>query len=286
MNFLGKSLVMIHAILSVGGMTWAILLVVQGRDFGWAEPYKAVLKYDGQGNPTEFARYASEYDKSWAVVKNAERVRNRTYAAVEPAIDSLRNTEPFLANNHLHYVSELRRLREASGPIKVARLDKGGLTLDVPELGKPVPEDPALDKITKSYRAYKADLKKLIGDLTRKDPKNLNGPVDLKDLIRTEGEVDAVHDDIRRIVKATKDITFQMTGRNEANEYIQPGLYELGDLEFKAQSQLKDSIDEIKPHWSKAVEQSRLFRYRRNDLEATLEKLKGPPPAKKNDKKI
>jgi hypothetical protein len=72
-----------------------------------------------------------------------------------------------------------------------------------------------------------------------------------------------------------------LTGTDENNKIVEPGLYTLLDLEFKAQTQLRVEIEEIKPYWSKATEQARLFVYRRSDLEATLQKLKAPLPPKK-----
>jgi hypothetical protein len=136
--------------------------------------------------------------------------------------------------------------------------------LDTPgsDLGKPVPEDKALDGITKSYKIYKGELKKL-GD-----------------------EIAMIEMDKRKIIETTKKITADLTGTDEENKYVQPGLYQLTDLEFKNQQQIKVEIDSIKPNWSKAVEHSRLYQYRRADLQSTLDKLKAPPTRKKNDKKV
>jgi hypothetical protein len=257
MNMLGKSLVLLHALLSVAGMSWAIVLVLQARDFGRIEPNKEVLE-------KSTVLHASEYDKSQAAAVEASNTRNRTYAHVKPAIDSIRATEPFLPGNTLFYRSELLRLKEAPDKIEVRRLKDAGNKLDTPDnnLGKPVPEDKVLEMVSKSYKAYEADRKKLFE------------------------EIDTVEAEIRKITNTTKKLTEQLTGTDEANKYVQPGLYQLIDLEFKYQGQIKSEIDDMKPNWSKAIEQSRLFQYRRADLEATLEKLQGPlPPAKKIDKK-
>ena len=72
-----------------------------------------------------------------------------------------------------------------------------------------------------------------------------------------------------------------MTGTDETNKYVQPGLYQLIDLEFKFQTEIKNEIDDIKPNESKSIEQSRLYQYRRADLEATLQKSVAPPATKK-----
>jgi len=256
-NAFAKSLVLLHTVLSVIAMGVAIAFVLQARDLGWREPYE-------EKSEKGSVRYASEYDRSVAAVTVAAETRNRAYSHVKPAIDSLRSSEPYLANNYLHYVAEMDRLRNSpDDKIDVNRFEKGGTILDTPgsSLGKPVLEATAIDTVTQSYRRYAADLKKLYED------------------------IDKVDKEINDVVANTKKITAQMTGTDEANKYVHPGLYQLTDLEFKAQAQLKNEIDDIKPHWSKAVEQARLFSYRRADLEATLEKLKGALPPKDNKKK-
>lgn len=272
MNKVGKSLVLLHGVLSIAAMCWAITLVLQARDFGWTEPYKEVLERS-DGKVKSAVLHASEYDKSQAAVTEAANTRNRIFAHVQPAIDSIRATEPFLPYNTLFYRFELNRLRESPDNIEVRRLQKGGNFPDTP-LGKPAPEDKALEMVTKSYKEYQADLRKLIGHV---DPKTKE---------ETPGQIDDVEKEIRKIVNDTKRFTALLTGTDEANKYVQPGLRQLIDLEFRSQEQIKTEIDAIKPDWSKAIEKSRLFQYRRADLEATLEKLKGPPAAKKIDNKL
>jgi hypothetical protein len=252
-------MVLLHTMLSVAGMSWAIVLVLQACDFGWTTPRKEVLE-------KSTVLLASEYDKSHAAVVEAGKTRDRTYAHVKPAIESIRATEPFLPYNHLFYMSELSRLRESPDAIQVRRLQQAGNVLEPigGPLAKPVPEEKVLDGITKSYKAYLADLRKLIGHI---DPKT-------KEVVL--GEIDEVEKKIRAIVNDTKKITVELTGTDEANKYVQPGLYRLIDLEFKAQEQIKSEIDDIKPSWSKAIEDARLYQDRRRGLEATLEKLKRP----------
>lgn len=198
-------------------------------------------------------RYASEYDRSHAAVMVAAAARDRAYANVKPAIDALRTTEPYLSSNHLFYVAEFERLQRSPDPkIEVFRFQRSGTVLDT-ELGKPVFEPNAVDNVSKSYRLYTGDLKELYK------------------------QIDDVDQDIRKIASDTKKITHELTGTDEANKYVKPGLYQLTDGEFKAMSKIKVAIDDIKPHWSKAVEQARLFKFRRDALEATLEKLQGAP---------
>ncbi|MSU79303.1 MAG: hypothetical protein EXS16_14575 [Gemmataceae bacterium] len=259
-NHLGKFLVLIHVTMSVAGMMWAIMTVLQARDYGWAEPYREVTERTKDGGEKSAVRYASVYDKSEAAVVAAARMRDHNYIYVKPAIDALQATMPHLPNNHLHYRQELEKLKTGEGPLVVRRLAKGGVdTLDKAIVGKPVleDEDQAIKSITQSYKTYEKDYQKLFK------------------------EIDAVDAEVRDIVTKTKQITMEMTGTDDTNKYIKPGLYQLTDLEFKAQGLIKTEVDDIKPNWSKAVEQARLFQYRRVDLEASLEKLKTQPPAPK-----
>lgn len=261
-NFVAKSLVLVHTILSLGAMCWALLLFVQAKDYGGTEPRKEVLEYSADGTPTKSVRHASAYDKSVVALKEAARTRDGMYTFVKPALDSIRDTEPFLHHNHLHYLAEMKRLRESPDKIEVRRLKDGGLWLDVP-LGKPVPDDAkVVSEVSKSFRVYQVDLKKVNDEITK------------------------LEEEIRIQVNETKKFTAELTGTDEKNKYVEPGIYNLTDREFKAQTQLKIEIDYIKPHWSKAIEQANLYMFRRVDLEATLLKLKGPPPAPKVDKKL
>lgn len=260
MNFLAKSLVLVHTVLSLLALCWALMVYFNGRDYGFIEPFKEVLEYNSEGGVKSALLHASDIDKSMAALTEAGKTRDRTYAHVKPALDSMRATEPYLAANHLFYRAELKRLRESKDPIEVKRQKLGGFILETPHnLGKGELEPNALADIKKSHKAYQEDAKRLFK------------------------EIDDVDEEARKIIDKTKAITAQMTGTNEKNEYVQPGLYQLIDLEFKTQAQIKLETDEIKPFWSKAVEQSRLFQYRRSDLEATLEKLKrvAPPLPKK-----
>jgi hypothetical protein len=264
-NLIAKGLVLFHTTISLLAMTWALHLVLSAQDFGWAEPYKEVTEYDAEGNEKSLVRHASHIDKSQAALINAKNTRDVTYVHVKPAIDQVRETEPFLAANHLHYLAEMKRLKEATGEIEVKRFKDGGNVLDTPgNLGKPALEDKAIPELKKSYKTYGADLKGLFDD------------------------IDKVEDEIKTIARDTKKITADLTGTDEANKYVQPGLYQLTDLEFKAQSQLKVEIDDIKPRWSKAIQNAQLYQTQRIGLEDTLQKLMkqpAPPMAPKVEKK-
>ncbi|HZZ81178.1 MAG TPA: hypothetical protein VFE62_21930 [Gemmataceae bacterium] len=252
MNFIAKGLVLFHTVISILAMTWAVTYVLVGRDFGWAEPRQEATEYDGEGNAKAFVRYASEIDKSQVALLEAKENRDLTYVYVKPAIDQFREAEPYLANNHLHYRAEMERLDKATGPLKVKDFKDGGNTLDTPtsKLGKPALEDKDLDDIKKSYESYGNDMKSLYKDIAE------------------------VENDLNKISVASKKIVADLTGTDEANKYVQPGLYDLVDLEFKAQTKLKQEIDDIKPYWSRAIQNAQLYRSQRDQLENTLKKLK------------
>jgi hypothetical protein len=264
-NFVAKALVLLHTVLSVAAMSWALWNYWQDKDFGRIEPVKEVFTYDKDGNPTDWTRHASAIDKSQAALIEAKNTRDLTYVFVKPALDEVRANEAYLANGHLHYRYEMKRLLHAPGEIEVKKFQDGGLTLDTPNsnLGQPAQEDKAVENIKKSHVGYQADLKAIFDD------------------------VKMVEDEIQSDTKKTKLLVAQMTGTDEQNKYVQPGLYDLIDLEFKAQIQLKTEIENIKPHWSKAIENARLYQSRRGGLEETLQKLKKPAaPTPKVEKKV
>jgi hypothetical protein len=252
MNFLGKSLVLLHTFFSILAVTYALWLFTRGRDTGYGEPRKEAIAWNAEGLPDKYVRHASEIDKSAAALVHAAENRDRAYVFVKPALDRIRETEPHLPYNHLHYVALMNRLRNSTEPIKVFRHKDVGLEITKPIFGKPIPADTEVEGLTKSFRAYEADLKELNEEIKKLD------------------------DESTIKVKAIKQFVRELTGTDENNKVVEPGLYTLLDLEFKAQTQLRVEIEEIKPYWSKATEQARLFVYRRSDLEATLQKLKGP----------
>jgi hypothetical protein len=270
MNTFGKGLVLIQTMLSVAALVWAFLLFFQGRDLGFAEPRKEVMEYDKEGNPkpNSTIRFPSEIDKSTVALIAARNTRDQLFVHVQPALDNLRKTEPYLPNNHLAYQRLLKRMREAPEIIEVKRLKEGGFFVEIEkgDLGQPVQEDKAVDGVSKSYKAYAAELAKYIGHVKP----------DTKEFV--PGDLGKVEAELRVVAADIKKFTAELTGTDEANKYLYPGLYQLTDMEFKAQGQLKIEIDEIKPHWSKAIEQARLYLFRRSDLEATLSKLQAPPP--------
>ena len=150
-NFFAKFLVIVYTVLSIAAMTWAAAVFLQFKDYGWTEPYKEVLDYTKEGNEKTSVRHASIYDKSLAALNEAAKTRDLAYARVKPAVDKLKATEPFLADNHLYYTKVLKELREATGPIEVKRLEDAGTALEGGnQLGKPLTKI-AVNGVTKSF---------------------------------------------------------------------------------------------------------------------------------------
>jgi hypothetical protein len=254
MNFLGKALVLFHMIFSIVAVTVALWMFMRGRDLANAEPRREAVKWKADGGVETYERIASEYDKSVAALLEAAANRDRTYIFVKPALDRIADTEPSLPFNHLHYMTLIDRVRNSPDNIEVHRFKDSGLEITRPIIGKPIPEDTAVAKLTKSYKSYDADLTEI------------------------NTEIKKIDDESKVKIKETQKFVRDLTGQDPGKVQIEPGLYQLLDQEFKAQTQLKTEIDELKPYWSKATEQARLYIYRLSDLEATLQKLKAPPP--------
>ncbi len=258
-NALAKSLVAFHTVVSFGALTFAFWIFTQGRDLAFTEPRQVAVDWSSDNTPTKWVRHASEYDKSVAALKEAMRTRDALYVYVKPQLEAIRETEPALPHNHLHYRAELERINKSTDDIVVSRLKEGGLGMGLDQFGKPATEDQPVKGLGKSYESAKVEWKSINSEIAKVDKES------------------------EETVAKTRAFTADLTGTDELNKYVHPGLYTLIDLEYKAQTQLKSEMEAIKPHWSKAIEQARLFVYRRTDLEATLQKLQGAAP--KVDKK-
>jgi hypothetical protein len=239
-NFLGKTLVIVHTLLCLLGMTWAGAMFLQFTDLGWKVPRQHL----DQSIPSEF-------DKSVASIKLALQGRDLILPGVRPPQDSLRDTANYLPGNHLFYASELNRLRKSSDPIVVKGLKEGLDYLEpskLPGLGKPK-LDVDMPAFTKSYESYLADLQ----DQYKK--------------------IDAEQAAIRKTLEETREINFQLTGKDDAGESKTKGIYDLLDVETQTQSRLKAEREYMQPFREQAVEEARLYQLRRVGMELTLQKL-------------
>ena len=240
-NFLGKTLVVVHTLLCLVGMTWAAALYLQFTDLGWKVPRQHL----DQSIPSEF-------DKSVASIKVALQGRDLVLPGVRPPQDALRVTANYLPGNHLFYVNELERLRSSPNPIVVKGVAEGLDYLEAtkaPGLGRPK-LDVEIKGIDKSYDAYLADLQ------------------------AKHKEIDVEQAAIRDTIEETRKINFQLTGKDDAGESKTKGIYDLLDVETQTQSRLKAEREYMQPFREQAVEEARLFQLRRVGMERTLQRLK------------
>jgi hypothetical protein len=239
-NFIGKALVVLHTVLSLVALAWAFVIYYEFIDWGRVEPRLE------QG-----VRIPSEFDKSKVVFEDAVKGRNLVMAYVPEARASLREAEARFPENHLYYVALLKQLREGEGAIDVKAIKaEGPVATDTPgkAVGKVVPEV-KLEGITKSQKAYHAELTDV------------------------QKEIDGVEKEIREWVEKNKDLTFQLTGKDDAAKRVKYGLYDLIDMEYQIQQRLKTEKEYLQPQWAQALEEARLFTLRRAGLEETLSRL-------------
>jgi hypothetical protein len=240
-NLLGKSLVLVHTFLALALLGWALAVFFQFNDYGWAVPRKDILDKS----------IPSEYDKTLATLNEAVRGRDLMLAPIDPARKALAEAEGYFPKNHLYYVAELKRLRSSPDPIEVKEIKIGGTPLDTPKkpLGKPVLDEP-VEGVTKSYTAYLADLKKVHEDIDQEEKA------------------------VREITEKTKEITYTLTGKDDAGEQVRPGLYDLIDREYKTQVANKAEREYLQPMWAQKINEARDLNQRRANLEATLKKVR------------
>ena len=242
MNFIGKGLVLIHTLLSLAGLTLAIVIWFGFIDWGRAEPRGA----GGDTSKGGGTRTASEFDKAVAAVKEGEQARNLAVPLMAPAEKSLEETAARFPANHLFYVAELKRLSDAPGDIEVLAIPADGVPTDTPGLpyGKPIPSI-KVDGVTKSLEVLRTELKAEIAKLK------------------------PLEEDLRKWAEKDAHVSFLLTGK-DADGKKQHGMYELVDEEFKQQQRLRGEREYLQPFWAAAKEESRRFANRREGLEATL----------------
>lgn len=260
MNSLGKSLVLLHTALCLLGLSWAAALYFSFVDWGWKEPRRVDIrdekdKKDKKDGPSPgLYRVASEIDKRGAAVKAAATARDMVLPAVANNQRSWKLKAEQFPQNHLIYFNELVRLNSAADPIDIKAIkynDKDGEpVLDVPGIGAPLFLN-VVPGVNKSYQTYANELTKEM-DKVKEESK-----VTQKWLL--------VGQKVAAALNSEKDVN---------NKTVRAGLYELLEREFDAQRQAKFEKDYLLPNWSRALEESELFRERRVNLEETLTRLK------------
>lgn len=258
-NFFGKSLVVMHTGLALIALAFALGSYFSVIDWGWKEP-RFSLEVRGEQERKDKKqlpgigplRIASEIDKRTAALNEAAKARNQVLPAVARNQAAWRASAQQLPVNHLVYAQVLAGLRNAPGKFDIKALEynkNGEPVLDPPNIGM-TREGEKVTGINQSYQTYLEDLKKV------------------------DEELDKVTKDTLRWIAKTKDVTFNLTGKDDAGKPVQAGIYELIDREFEEQKQAKFENEYLVPRWARALEEAELFRERREVLEETLTRLK------------
>jgi hypothetical protein len=246
MNYLGKTLVVVHVFLAMLALATAAVLFFLAPDWGMQQP---------QPRRAETERVASELDKRIAAVNQAVAVRDTALQPVKRAQDDLIAAMDRFYVNHLHYRARLDELREGAGPRPApdARDVGGALELLPPRIGVPVDQDvPGIDKSRAAYRRELTDkeegLYKKLADLT---------------------------EEVRTWVAKNNEVTAHLQGLNPAtNKKDRLGLYDLFDHELQMQHRIRAEKAYLQPQWADALEQAASYESVRERLEQTLEGFK------------
>ncbi len=137
-NFIGKSLVVIHVALSLLALTWAGAILLQFVDWGWKQPRLDISE-----------RVPSELDKRLAAVGEAKRASDMALPPLKKSQDAWHAAMDRYAVNHLFYRDQLERLQKAPGALVVNDIHF--------QDGKPV-LGPKVDDIDKSLVKYQEEL--------------------------------------------------------------------------------------------------------------------------------
>jgi len=228
-------------------MTWAVMIFMQFKDFGWKEPFKVWETKDGG------YRVASELDKRVAALHELYRARDRHAPAIRPALEALADTMERYPQNHLYYAKELEKVRSSPDAIqpKGIKWSKDGIVLDTPGkvIGKAVLDQP-IEGIDKSLKVYREELKKV------------------------QGEIDKVSPEISKVVKQADEITIQLYGTKDekTNESIDIGLYEVLELERVLQDKLAAEKEYLTPVYVDAQRRVEGYRDRYQSMKKTLDR--------------
>lgn len=249
MNLLGKSLVFVQLVGSLFALTWAAGIFLQQLDWGWKEPRKDLD-----------VRVPSEIDKRSAAVKEAQNAITLVYPAILPARNLLTEASPRFPENHLWYLAEIERLRNAPDTIdiKEVKFQNGNPVLDTPgkPIGKPVLEE-LVPNVNKSNKVFQEDLKMVLDNMSE------------------------VTKAIGKLIEQEEQLTQLLNGYTQG-KMKKTGLLELVDREYQAQVAAKFEMEYLRPMWAGALEEASNFRERRDRLQSTLDRLGKPRPVSAN----
>lgn len=239
MNNIGKGLVLVYTSATIVALAWAIGVYFQVADWGWKEPRKEVD-----------TRVSSEFDKRVVAVNQANSASELVDSAAKSAQKNLREAENSFGANHLFYNQELKALQDRSGEldIKGVTFKDGKIELEGKANSKPVLSE-KIAGINKSYKSYEAELKTL------------------------QSKIDQENKDIHEWTDKLKEITFDLTGKDDTGKKVKTGLYDLMNAEKDAQDNALTEREYLRPHWARALEEAELFRARDVRMQQRLDEL-------------
>lgn len=244
MNYIGKTLVLIHVAISVLALAGAGAIWLRFVDWGWKEPRLDVSE-----------RVPSELDKRLAAVADAKRSAEAAVQPLKKSYEAWVAAMDRYGDNHLFYRNELQRLEKYAGAaplvVKDVKIEDKVVKLDVDRIGKPV-MDQKVDDIDKSLEQYK-DL------LYGKDALS-------EQLKKTAKELQA-------LTEKSKLITAQLNGLDDKGEKTKVGLYDLLEDEAQTQARIRFEKEYLQPQWADAIKSAQDFVERRDRLAQALERL-------------
>jgi hypothetical protein len=251
-NFLGKSLVFLHLVLSMLALSCSAAIYLQFVDWGWKEP-RQELNY----------QVASHIDKRVAAYKLALANRDLHYrplkqgkeSRVSEAQEGLHETQTAFAQNHLYFEKELARLKsDPADEIEVKAPSENIFDLDPAEsrTGKPALGE-VIPSIKKSLASYEKDRQKL-----KKDAED-------------------VSTEVTKWIKEGEIITTKLNGFDKEGKKTKTGIYDLREEEITAQAQIKFEREYLEPRLVNAEKEAEIYAERKKRLEEDLVRANKKP---------
>ena len=246
-NLIARLLVLVYTAASVLVLGWALATFLKLDDYGWIEPLKVWETKD-----TGY-RVASHLDKATAALYDQMRTRERSLPAIEPALTTLNETMDRFPKNHLFYMAELDKLRNAEGAIdpKAIKWDKGAIVTDTPgkAIGRPVLEGDIPD-VKKSLKAALEEQKKVNDDIEKITPEN------------------------KELVRQVDEVTISLFGsKDDKGKSVDIGLYEVLEKEKEHQDKISAEKVDITPIYTDAERRLESFLDRLRSMQRTLDSI-------------
>jgi hypothetical protein len=286
MNKLGKTLVLVNLVFSVLLLSWAVALFFQPVDWGWQEPRKV---YGAGGETKDNERLASRIDERLAAYPRYVEAAQLALASLKPAQEALDETQKHLGFN--------RRLHRA----ELARLERPGLPADQVALAamlSPDVKQPAKFEPVRAVKYSPNGLLALAGDRPWGWP-ILDKVVEVEvftaagkpQKLKIDRPFSEYLTDLGKTIQAVEDVSLRLTGKDglleklqkqtvwlngrhdDKGQLIEPGVYQLLDMETAHQRKLREELDHLQPLWVRELYNAQLLRARRESLEQRLREL-------------